>query len=148
MKERISVRNFSEGDAEKILDYREETACISFPGLSIDREKSRKCQLSHMKRHPGTIKVAESGGRQIGFIEFQPKSSPFGRYGCINIIFVDERHRGRGIGELLLREAEEWFCERGVSRINATITNMNRNSLDFFRKEGYIPRRMLVEKRL
>jgi ribosomal protein S18 acetylase RimI-like enzyme len=148
MKGKITVRDFIPSDTEKILKHREETACISFPGLKMDKEHSRKSMLFHLKKYPGTIKVAECGGRMIGFIEFRPKSGSFGRYGYINIIFVEKNHRNRGVGAVLLREAEKWFISAGIRCIQATVTNTNGQSVDFFRKEGYLPRRVVVEKRI
>jgi len=148
MKGRIRVRDFRSGDMEKLLDCREETARISFPRARMDREKSKRSILLHLKKHPGTIKVAESGGRPVGFIEFKPRSCSFGIYGYINIIFVEEKHRKHGVGKALLDCAEKWFLSRGISSIQATVTNTNNESLDFFREHGYPPRRVVVEKRI
>jgi ribosomal protein S18 acetylase RimI-like enzyme len=148
MKRRINIRDFRADDTEKLLGCKEETAAISFPWARMDREKSRKSILLHVKKHHGTIKVAESGGRPVGFIEFKPMSSSFGTYGYINIIFVEEKHRKHGIGKALLDSAEKWFLSRGISSIQATVTNTNKESLDFFREHGYLPRRVVVEKRV
>jgi ribosomal protein S18 acetylase RimI-like enzyme len=148
MKGKITVRDFIPSDTEKILKHREETACISFPGLKMDKEHSRKSMLFHLKKYPGTIKVAEAGGRAVGFIEFRPKSGSFGRYGYINIIFVEKNHRNHGVGKALLDSAEKWFLSAGIRCIKATVTNTNGQSLEFFRGEGFIPRRTVVEKRM
>jgi ribosomal protein S18 acetylase RimI-like enzyme len=148
MKGRISIRDFRAGDAEKLLECREEAARMSFPGMRMDREKSRKSIMLHLKKHPGTIKVAETKGSAIGFIEFKLKSCSFGRYGYINLIFVEEKHRKHGVGKVLLDSAEKWFLSRCIRSIQATVTNTNNESLDFFREHGFLPRRVIVEKRI
>jgi GNAT superfamily N-acetyltransferase len=146
MKSRITARDFIPRDTEKLLGYREETARISFPELRLDREHSRKVILRHSRKFPGTIKLACLDSKPIGFIMFQPKRSSLGTYGYINAIFVEKQCRDKGVGTLLLREAEKWLHSRGVKRIGATITNSNKPSLDFFRENGYRQTRTVVEK--
>jgi ribosomal protein S18 acetylase RimI-like enzyme len=148
MKPGITIRDFIPSDIGRLLDFREETGRISFPGQRMDRERTRRILLRHVERYPGTIKVALSGGRPVGFVRFQPKSGDFGKYGHINIIFVDEGHRHAGVGEMLLQEAERWLRKKGITHISAEITNANSPSLDFFRGHGYKGMRTVVEKRV
>ena len=135
------IRDFSEQDMEELLDYREESAKISFPGMKIDREKARKFFLEHIEKYPGTLKVAELDGKIAGFIRFFPEEGSFGRYGMIDLIFVDKGQRKRGVGKLLLEDAEKWFASRGICRIEAVVTNTNLASLGFFRSSSTAPRR-------
>ena len=146
MTSKITIRDFQPGDMERLLDFREETGRISFPGLRMDRERTRRILLRHAERYPGTIKVALSGNRPVGFIRFQPKSGEFGKYGHIDIIFVEQAFRRKGVGVLLLREAEKWFKKKGVRRIYAEITGTNSPSLKFFKGRGYKGMRTVVEK--
>jgi GNAT superfamily N-acetyltransferase len=132
---------------EKLLEYREETAGISFPGIRMDRNNARKNILRHAEKHPGTIKIAESGGKPVGYIMFQPRKSSFGSYGHADTIFVEKAYRSQGVGALLLKSAEKWFRKKGIKRMNATITASNRTSLDFFREHGYRQTRVVVEKK-
>ena len=148
MNPKIAIRDFQPGDMERILDFRAETGRISFPGQKMDRERTRRILLRHAERYPGTIKVALSGSRPIGFIRFQPKSGEFGKYGHINIIFVKQAFRRKGVGVLLLREAESWLRKNGIRTIDAEITNANSPSLDFFRGQGYKGTRTVMEKRV
>lgn len=148
MKLKISIRDFQPGDMKKILIYREETAKISFPELRLDRKHSRKSILRHSRRFPGTIKLACLDYKPRGFIMFQPKRSSLGSYGYINAIFVEKTYREHGVGALLLKSAEEWLLSRGIKRIEGTITNSNKTSLDFFTEHGYMNKRTVVEKRI
>jgi ribosomal protein S18 acetylase RimI-like enzyme len=146
MKEKITVRDFSEKDMKKILEYRQETACISFPGINMNREQSRKSVLFQLKKYPGTIKVAEIKGKPIGYIRFHARKGSLERYGRINIIFVEKNYRNRGIGKLLLEKAEEWFRLQGIGRMEAVVTNSNVSSCEFFRHKGYAEKRTVFEK--
>jgi GNAT superfamily N-acetyltransferase len=144
----ISIREFSRKDTKTVLDFREQTGRISFPGKRMDRKSAERDVLRHIERYPGTIMIAWSATRPVGFIRFRPKTGEFGKYGYVNIIFVEQGFRHKGVGALLLREAENWFHSKGIRSIQATITNSNRLSLDFFKKEGYLSKRTVVEKRL
>jgi ribosomal protein S18 acetylase RimI-like enzyme len=147
-KAKIAVRDFRPGDIGKLLELREETARISFPGMEMDMEKAKMHILSHVKRHPGTLKVADSGGRPVGYVMFQKKKGSFGDYGYINIISVDEGFRRMGVGKLLLDSAEGWFRSRGIKSAEAAVTNSNGPSADFFRKHGYMGKRTVFGKRI
>lgn len=131
---------------EKLLEYREKTARISFPGIRMDRNNAKRTMLRHAEKHPGTIKVAESDGNPAGYIMFQPKKGSLGPYGHINTIFVEKTYRNRGVGALLLKEAEKRLRKKGLRRMNATVTATNRRSLDFFGEHGYRKTRIVVEK--
>jgi len=148
MKANIAIRDFASEDMETILEFREETAGESFPGLKMDREKARKAILRQMKRHPGTVKVAVSEGQPVGLVMFKAKNSSLGSYGRISTIFVEASYRKHGVGALLLKEAEKSLASRGIRRICADITSTNTHSLDFFRKHGYRETRTVVEKKV
>jgi ribosomal protein S18 acetylase RimI-like enzyme len=148
MKEKLKIRDFYPGDMEKLLDYREETAGISFPGMRIDRGQSRRSMLLHIQRNPGTIKVAEINGKAAGYVMFQPRRGSLGAYGRINIIFVEEGLRHKGVGKLLLDSAEKWLRSHGIKRMEAVVTNSNLRSCNFFREHGYREKRTVFEKRM
>lgn len=142
------IRDFTEKDMEKLLDYREESGRISFPELRIDREKAKEFFLEHVRNYPGTLKVAELDGRIVGFIRFFPEEGSFGRYGIIDLIFVEKEHRKLGIGKLLMETAEKWFESNDISRIEATVTNTNTPSINFFKSHDYEERRTVLHKKL
>jgi len=146
--EEVVIRYFTEKDMEQILDYREESGKISFPGLRVDRRRAKGYITDHVKKYPGTLKVAESDGKLVGFIRFHLEEGSFGDYGLIDIIFVEKSHRKQGIGKLLLQEAEKWFRSKGLSRIEATVTNTNMPSISFFKSHGYTEKRTVFEKSL
>ena len=146
--EKVSIRDFVHSDIEKILDYRQESGKVSFPGLVIDRERERAFVTEHAQKNPGTIKVAEIAGRPAGYVRFELKRSSFGDYGLINAIFVDKDYRNGGLGRLLIKAAEEWLMSKGAGSVEAAITKTNLPSLSFFRSAGYEEKRAVLEKRL
>ena len=147
MTNQIRIREFRPSDLPKIVEYRMQTAAISFHGERFDEKKARSILLTHARRHPGMIKVAEHEGRQVGFVRFQKRSGPLGRSGHINVIFVEEPYRKHGVGALLLSAAEAHLKKAGIRRITADVTASNQASLDFFEERGYSPRRVVLEKK-
>ena len=60
-----------------------------------------------------------------------------GESGFIDALFVEEQLRGKGIGTYLLKEAEKYAKENGVSMV---FTNAGDWNLGFFQKNGYLIR--------
>ena len=143
---KTGIRDFRKTDMGRILGYREKTARISFPGRKMDMEKCRKSMLLQMRRNPGTIKVAEAEGRTVGYISFGPRKGSLGVHGRINTIFVEEKYRKHGIGEMLLKEAEKWFRSHGIMRMEAVVTDTNSRSMDFFKSQKFREKRTVLEK--
>jgi len=146
MKPRITVRDFRPADTERLMEFRRETGEISFPGKRMDRANARRNILRHAKKYPGTIKVAESDSGPVGYVMFRPSKSSFGSYGRLDIIFVEKAFRDRGVGALLLKEAEMWLRKKGMRRVSATVTATNRRSLGFFTGRAYRKKRLILEK--
>jgi ribosomal protein S18 acetylase RimI-like enzyme len=63
---------------------------------------------------------------------FQPR-----RYGYIDEIAVAERHRGQGIGRLLMKAAHTWALEQGVSEVELHVWEANRSAIVFYERLGY-----------
>jgi GNAT superfamily N-acetyltransferase len=114
--------------------------------MKMDMGKCRKSMVLQLKRYPGTIKIAEAGGRPAGYISFRPKKSSLGVRGRINTVFVEGRYRKHGVGELLLKEAEKWFRSHGIKRMEAVVTNTNTRSMAFFKGQKFRERRTVLEK--
>lgn len=53
----------------------------------------------------------------------------------IDILWVDEEHRGKGIGSKLLREAERKGLTRGCHHVH--LDTMSWQAPEFYRKQGY-----------
>lgn len=70
-------------------------------------------------------------------------------YGFIEDIYVDELVRHTyGVGASLLGECMQWFSDRGVDHVEATVDADNVAGLSFFKRSGFEHRKVLVRKRL
>jgi len=86
--------------------------------------------------------VAELEGQVVAFItvflvtEASPllQSIPLARVGSV---CVAAPHRGRGIGQSLMRAAEQWALQRGASYLRLNVWAFNEAALRFYERLGY-----------
>jgi ribosomal protein S18 acetylase RimI-like enzyme len=82
--------------------------------------------------------VAEASGRVVGWIHVgevrgllhEPEARVHG-------LVVDQDERGRGIGRLLLRQAEAWSVERGLLRVRLNSRVTREEAHRFYEGCGY-----------
>jgi spore coat polysaccharide biosynthesis predicted glycosyltransferase SpsG/GNAT superfamily N-acetyltransferase len=68
------------------------------------------------------VLVAELDGQPVGFITCRVKS-PF--VGTIELVGVDSKWRGKGLGVAVVEAALQWFADRGIERV--TVVTQGRN---------------------
>ncbi|RLJ10139.1 MAG: hypothetical protein DRP15_01020 [Candidatus Aenigmatarchaeota archaeon] len=142
------IRNFKPEDLDVITMFKQESGRISFPDSKIDLEMFKRSLLSRVRKDPETVKVIEKDGEIIGYIYFFIKKTLTGTCGYIEHVFVRNEHRGKGLGKLLMKEAERYFKSKGIKRIRATVTLSNQTSLAMCRSLGYKEKRIILEKEL
>ena len=97
----------------------------------------------HIKSETSRVFVAEAGKNLVGyciaFIEKYPPVLKMTEYGLIQDISVTKKYQRRAIGKRLLKEAQNWFSEKGVHRIEARVAKSNKLSTEFWAKMGFSP---------
>jgi GNAT superfamily N-acetyltransferase len=82
--------------------------------------------------------VAEYQGQLVGFALFFKTYSTFltkpGLY--LEDIFVQESHRGQGIGKALLKAVAQIAQERGYGRLEWSVLDWNETAIAFYEKMG------------
>jgi ribosomal protein S18 acetylase RimI-like enzyme len=81
-----------------------------------------------LRRDPGALIVAETDGRIVGSVI----AAWDGWRGAIYRLAVGSEHRRRGLGQLLLRAAEERLTGLGARRVHAIVVEANANAVAFW----------------
>lgn len=89
--------------------------------------------------------VATEGGAVVGMTTVQLTiSTARGGYSAgVEDVVVDEAHRGRGVGRLLLDAAEGWARARGALRLALLADETNAPALDFYDRLGFTRTRLV-----
>jgi GNAT superfamily N-acetyltransferase len=99
------------------------------------KKRFEKIQSSHSD----IILVAVEKGIVIGWIHvfnaLRLESDPFAEIGGL---VVSSKLRGRGIGKILVSEAEKWAKENGSATIRVRSRTSRIKTRQFYEKEGYI----------
>jgi GNAT superfamily N-acetyltransferase len=97
-------------------------------------------RIERIRRRPDHCAlVAETAdGEVVGwlhvFVSRLLESDPFAEIGGL---VVDERHRGSGIGELLMRHAESWARTQGCPTVRLRSNIIRKDAHAFYTKLGY-----------
>ena len=94
--------------------------------------------------------VAHDGSNIVGFLTAMI-TTPLPifvqkKYGSLNDMFIKKKHRGRGLGERLLRTAVEWFQREGIKRIELRVDAKNEKAIAFYRAHGFTIRSYAMKK--
>ena len=85
--------------------------------------------------------VAEVDGDVVGialwFLNFSTWRGTHGVH--LEDLFVQPQHRGKGLGQELLRTLAALCVQRGYSRLEWSVLDWNTPSIDFYRKAGAVP---------
>ena len=70
------------------------------------------------------------------------------KIGMVLELIVSKADRGKGTGKKLLEKMEEYFKQINCARVNIEVFGPNKRGLEFYGKNDYIVRDMIVSKRL
>ena len=99
---------------------------------------------AHFTGENVVLAVRDRQGNVMGFcwlVLFDPGT---GLEGEVAEVYVAEPHRGRGIGEALVRRAVRLFQERGVTLGYVWTRGANEPAVRLYRAAGFAPTRQLV----
>jgi GNAT superfamily N-acetyltransferase len=98
---------------------------------------------SHISKETSCLFVAKAGEDIVGYclalIEKYPPVLEMTEYGLVQDLAVTEKYRHRGIGKRFLKEAQSWYCEKGIHRVEARVSKYNNTSREFWAKMGFTP---------
>lgn len=117
--------------------------------LALSREYLNKL-LANDEPH---ILIAVVNNSVIGFITFEIGNEEYldtniKTYGNVIELFVDKEYRRKGVGELLMENAEEYFKSKGIKWVKLQISSFNKDATHFYEELDYKNRQQLFFKEL
>lgn len=120
------------------------------------RENNFKMDMAKVKKQNGKIYLAIENNIIIGLImgiveekdEIDKLTNDCAKTGSVIELIVKNNIRGNGIGKSLLEKIEEYFKSIDCKRINIEVFGPNKKGLNFYEKNDYIVRDIIVSKRI
>src|SRR5688572_1580485 len=126
----FKYRTASEADAEALVPLINRAFAVESQFFTTERIDLAET-LEHLKK--GTFLVAENDGRLAGcnYVELRGSAGYFG------LLSVDPDCQGRGLGRILVDQAEEFCRSAGCSKMQIRVLNHRRELPPFYEKLGY-----------
>jgi GNAT superfamily N-acetyltransferase len=137
---RLSLKKIERADLAAVL--------LLIQEFALFEELSHVCEVTVEKLEAAMFArgavveglIARSGDAAIGYALFFPNFSSFrGQRGLfLDDIFVKNEFRGKGVGELLLKEIAGIAASRGLERIDFLVLDWNKPAARFYEKLGAV----------
>ena len=114
-----------------------------------NRESVRESLARHAVA--GGLRAARRDDEVVGFVSFALERGAYESdetRGIVHNVYVDPDHRNRGIGGDLLAAAESALADAGASVVALEAMAANDGARRFYRRHGYAPHRVELEKRV
>lgn len=120
------------------------------------RENIFKMDMDKVRKQNGKIYLSLENNIVIGLVigiveekdEIDKITNDCARTGSILELIVKNNIRGNGIGKSLLEKMEEYFKSINCKRINIEVFGPNIKGLNFYEKNDYVIRDIIVSKRI
>ena len=120
------------------------------------REGNFQMDMRKVNNQEGKIYLAMEDDLIVGLImgvieekdEVDRITNDCAKTGSVIELIVKNSIRGKGIGKYLLEKMEEYFRSINCIRVNIEVFGPNKKGLNFYEKNNYIVRDMIVSKQL
>lgn len=120
------------------------------------RENIFKIDINKVRKQNGKIYLSVENnvvnGLIIGIVEEKDEidklTNDCAKTGSVLELIVKNDIRGNGIGKSLLEKIEDYFKSISCKRINIEVFGPNKKGLNFYEKNDYIIRDIIVSKRI
>ena len=109
----------------------------------IDNVRSNEYLKNILDDDTQNLIVCVDGDEVVGLAKAMIESAPEfplfvqRRWMLISIIVVDEMHRGKGIGQLLLDDQYKWAKDNDINEVELTVFSFNETAMKFYSKNGF-----------
>ena len=150
---KIKLKPFDfEKDIKTVCEFHKDHVKINFPD-SLYKKHLFKSQLEdESKRNDQGLLMISSQKfvENIGFLWLKIMYDPYKElfYGDLHYIHLVPKCRGLGIGNQLMKYAEDYFKKKGCEEIRLGTDANNGASISLYEKSGFVLKRVLYEKKI
>src|SRR5262245_59304767 len=136
----FEIRPAREGDTAVLLAFIRKLAEYGDLDEFSTTEEDVRAALFGPKRVAEAL-IADADGGPVGFALYSYTFSSFlGKPGIyVEDLFVDQSHRGGGVGKALLVHLAKLGRERGCGRLEWSVLNWNERAMEFYTDLGAVP---------
>lgn len=160
MESRAIVRTYRPEDQDRVKhciielqDFERVLEADRVEGEQIVERNFQELQEAH-QQNTGRMFVAEIEEEVVGFInvrfehESQAYLSSLVDYAYISDVVVLQAYRGRGIGTMLLQQAEAFARQQGATVLKIGVLARNPQAADVYQHAGFRPYEIVLLKHL
>jgi len=108
---------------------------LGYPSTE-EESAQRLCEVVRQSSH--AVYVAECDGRLIGWVHVYVNHSLLADMPAeVAGLVVDENHRGRGLGRVLMEQVERWAKEQGCCSVRLRSNVLRSRAHVFYERLGY-----------
>ncbi len=127
---------------KELMDFHKERDRI-FSRSTTGHERFADYLKGHISKENSSLFVAEADKDIVGyclvFIEKYPPVIELQEYCLVQDIAITEKYRRRGIGRRFLKEAQRWYSDKGIHRVEARVSTYNKAAREFWSEMGFKP---------
>lgn len=145
----IEIRQATEKDVDIIFNFINELAI--YEKLENEVIATKELILETLfKNNKADVLIANYYGKPVGMaLYFYTYSTFLGKIGIyLEDLYVKEKYRGKGIGKLLINNLAKICLDNGYGRLEWSVLDWNKPSIDFYENLGAKPQTEWIKYRL
>jgi len=98
-----------------------------------------------------SIRILEDNKKPVAFLYFRTDFKLlyiYDKFFWVDLVFVKEGYRGRGLGKLMYKDAMKIAKKKGFKKIIIDVFDANKNSAEFHKKLGFEPIYSIYQKKV
>lgn len=138
MKKQLHIRDAKKEDVNRLIDLCALHA--AYEKSDYDRTgKAEKLQNALFSGNPMIFCwVVVKGEQIIGYVSLTPQYSTWDAetYLYLDCLFIEEGHRGSGIGATIMKKIKQFCALKGFNQVQWQTPNFNYRAIKFYKREG------------
>jgi ribosomal protein S18 acetylase RimI-like enzyme len=149
----MKIRKANLNDWEKYLILKKEEEINYFKIIKqespkISKNEYKKEFLDLINKENNILFIAEEKKEFMGFINGRIEKYGDSKWTEMDVLFVSEKHRKKGIGKALTIKLERYAKLKKCKKIKLEVNKENKNAIKLYEKNGFRISKLKMEKRL